>query len=98
MEVRSRSLEDAKEELDALLKTSVREHLVADVPVGIWASGGIDSSTIVHYASEAASRRIKTFSITFSGRSFDESPYIADISKRYGTDHTQFDLNEDVDL
>src|SRR5437868_14159443 len=40
-EVRSRSLEDAKEELDALLRQSVNEHLVADVPVGIWASGGI---------------------------------------------------------
>ena len=97
-EIRPRSLGEAKEELDGLLKESIREHLIADVPVGIWASGGIDSSTIVHYASEAASRRIKTFSITFSGRSFDESHYIADISNRYGTDHTQFDLNEDVDL
>jgi asparagine synthase (glutamine-hydrolysing) len=97
-EIRPRSVDDAKEELDDLLRMSIREHLIADVPVGIWASGGIDSSTIVHYASEATSRRLKTFSITFNGRSFDESQYIADISNRYGTDHTQLDLNEDVDL
>src|SRR5205823_5522823 len=55
-------------------------------------------STIVHYASEASSHRLKTFSITFSGRSFDESQHIASISNRYGTEHTQLDLNEDIDL
>jgi asparagine synthase (glutamine-hydrolysing) len=97
-EIRSCDLEEAKEELDHLLKESISEHLIADVPVGIWASGGIDSSTIVHYASEATSRRLKTFSLTFSGRSFDESQYIGDISSRYGTEHMQLDLNEDVDL
>src|SRR5207247_2462093 len=59
---------------------------------------GIDSSTIVHYASELAPKRLKTFSITFSGRSFDESRYIAEISNHYGTDHAEVDLNEDLDL
>jgi asparagine synthase (glutamine-hydrolysing) len=97
-EIRRRTVEEAKEELDSLLRDSVREHLISDVPVGVWASGGIDSSTILHYASEAASTPLKTFSITFSGRSFDESRYIADVSNRYGTHHTQLDLNEDVDL
>ena len=97
-EIRRRSLQEAKEELDYLLKESVREHLVSDVPIGIWASGGIDSSTILHYASEAASTRLKTFSITFNGRSFDESRYIAEVSNRYDTEHSEFDLNEDVDL
>lgn len=51
----------AKEELDSLLKDSVREHLVSDVPLGIWASGGLDSSTILHYAAQASSQRLKTF-------------------------------------
>jgi asparagine synthase (glutamine-hydrolysing) len=94
---RSWHLEDAKAELHTLLRQSVREHLVADVPVGIWASGGLDSSTIVHYAAELGARP-KTFSITFQGHSFDESRYIREVSQRYGTDHSEFDLNTDVDL
>src|ERR1035438_10447281 len=47
---RRRSLEDAKEELDWLLDDSVREHMVSDVLLGVWASGGLDSSTVLHYA------------------------------------------------
>ncbi len=46
------SLEAAKEELDGLLRDSVREHLVSDVPLGVWASGGLDSSAILHYAAQ----------------------------------------------
>lgn len=92
------SLEDAKENLDSLLRDSVREHMVSDVPLGVWTSGGLDSSTLIHYASELASSRLKTFSITFNGRSFDESRYVAQVNERYDTDHTQFDLNTDVDL
>ena len=91
------TLKDAKQELDSLLRQSVREHLIADVPVGIWASGGLDSSTILHYAAESGAR-LKTFSITFQGRSFDESKYIRDVARKYGTDHSEFDLNTDVDL
>ena len=97
-EIRVRSIEEAKEELDYLLRESLNDHLISDVPLGIWTSGGIDSSTIVHYAAEAASSPLRTFSITFSGRSFDESRYIDQISEQYGTDHTELDLNEDIDL
>src|SRR5262249_46480162 len=81
----SRSLEGAKEELDALLRESVREHLVSDVPLGVWASGGLDSSTVIHYAAEASARQLKTFSVSFNGRSFDETPYFRQIAARYGT-------------
>ena len=56
-----------------LLKLSVKEHLLADVPLGVWLSGGVDSSTLLHYAAEASGSRLKTFSISFHGRSFDES-------------------------
>ncbi|HXW63095.1 MAG TPA: asparagine synthase (glutamine-hydrolyzing) [Candidatus Acidoferrales bacterium] len=93
-----RALGEATEELDQLLRESVREHLLSDVPLGVWLSGGIDSSTILHYAAAASSSRLKTLSISFRGRSFDESPYIERVSARYGTDHEQFDLNPAEDL
>ena len=47
------TLESACEELDGLLQQSVREHLISDVPLSVWLSGGLDSSTILHYASQA---------------------------------------------
>jgi asparagine synthase (glutamine-hydrolysing) len=92
------TLQSAKEELDSLLQKSVAEHMVSDVPLGIWASGGIDSSTILHYATQATSNKLKTFSITFRGRSFDESSYIQEVAKHYDTDHTEFDLSTDIDF
>ncbi len=84
--------------LDALLHHSVREHLLSDVPVGVWLSGGIDSSTILHYASALAARQIKTFSVSFHGRSFDESAFIRQLVQQYGTDHQELDLNPGLDL
>src|SRR5215831_11759929 len=66
------SVSAAKDQLDFLLRESVKEHMVADVPVGLWASGGLDSSTILHYATKVATKKLKTFSITFKGRSFDQ--------------------------
>jgi len=92
------TLEEAKQQLDSLLQRSVKEHLVSDVPLGVWASGGIDSSTILHYAAAASPSRLKTFSITFKGRSFDESRYIREVAHRYGTDHTEFDLSPGAEL
>ncbi len=90
--------EATEAELDRLLRESVREHLMSDVPLGVWLSGGLDSSSIVHYASEALGSRLKTFSITFRGRSFDEARYVREVAKQYGTDHTEFDLNPEEDL
>ena len=87
-----------RHELDRLLQDSVREHLLSDVPLGVWLSGGVDSSTILHYAAKASSSQLKTFSISFLGRSFDETPYIRAAVKQYGTDHDEFDLNPEVDL
>ena len=55
----------AEAELDRLLKLSIKEHLLADVPLGVWLSGGVDSSTLLHYAAEASGSRLKTFSISF---------------------------------
>ncbi|MGH9580364.1 MAG: asparagine synthetase B family protein, partial [Terriglobales bacterium] len=95
---RPRPLAAAQEELDALLRDSVREHMMSDVPLGVWASGGLDSSTILHYARQATSAQLKTFSVSFQGRSFDESRYFRKIAEVYATDHHEFDLNPEVDL
>ena len=95
---RDTSIGAAKEELDSLLRKSVQEHLISDVPLGIWLSGGIDSTTILHYAATECGAKLKTFSISFQGRSFDESPYIRCAVERYGTEHEQLDLNPDMDL
>jgi asparagine synthase (glutamine-hydrolysing) len=87
----------AQEELDGLLKNSVREHLGSDVDLGVWLSGGIDSSAIVHYAAQER-RHLKTFSVSFRGQSFDESGYIRQVAEQYGTDHQELDLNPEEDL
>jgi asparagine synthase (glutamine-hydrolysing) len=92
------SLEDAKSELDSLLRSSVREHLVADVPLGVWSSGGVDSSTVLHYAATESAGPLKTFSVSFRGRSFDESRYFREIAQVYNTEHHEFDLNPEVEL
>ncbi|HEY6270912.1 MAG TPA: asparagine synthase (glutamine-hydrolyzing) [Terriglobales bacterium] len=96
--VREESLDSAKEKLDFLLRESIREHLISDVSLGVWLSGGVDSSAILHYAATESSSRLKTFSISFRGRSFDESAHIRTIVDRYGTDHEQVDLNPDLNL
>jgi asparagine synthase (glutamine-hydrolysing) len=92
------TLPDAEVALDDLLVKSVREHLLSDVPVGIWLSGGIDSSALLHYASQESTQRVKTFSITFQGRTFDETPYIHQLVERYQTEHYELDLNPTLDL
>jgi len=92
------TLDSAKEQLDFLLKDSIREHLISDVPLGIWLSGGIDSSTILHYAAASSQAKLKTFSISFRGRSFDETTYIRRMAAQYGTDHHELDLTPDANL
>ena len=91
-------IHEAAEELDDLLTKSVKEQLVSDVPVGLWLSGGLDSSTILHYASKISPDPVRTFSITFKGRTFDESEPISQIQRHYGSIHEEFNLGEDADL
>jgi asparagine synthase (glutamine-hydrolysing) len=93
-----KSLEGAQEELDSLLRESVRDHLISDVPLGIWLSGGVDSSTILHYTRQLCPSRVKTFSISFAGRSFDETRFIRDIAQRYETEHHELDVSPTLDL
>ncbi len=95
---RKQSLDAAKEQLDLLLRESIREHLISDVPLGVWLSGGVDSSAILHYAATESGSRLKTFSVSFQGRSFDETAYIRRIVEQYETEHEQVDLNPSLNL
>ena len=92
------SQQSAEEALDGLLRVSIRDHLIADVPLGIWLSGGIDSSTMLHYAREATSSKLKTFSIGFEGRSCDESRFARKVAEKYGTEHHEIDLHPGLNL
>ncbi|MDO8565352.1 MAG: asparagine synthase (glutamine-hydrolyzing) [bacterium] len=78
---------EAVNDLGNILEKSVAERLVADVPVGIFLSGGIDSSTIAYYAQRASDRKIKTFSMGFDEESFDESVYAKQVADFLSTDH-----------
>jgi len=85
--VASISFEEALSGFDKLLEKSIGDRLAADVPVGIFLSGGIDSSTIAYYAQKASSQKIKTFSIGFEEESFDESAYAEQVATFLGTAH-----------
>jgi asparagine synthase (glutamine-hydrolysing) len=76
-------------ELEELLLDSVRLRLIADVPVGIMLSGGVDSSLVVAMAARA-SRRVKTFTISFPGHgAFDEAPYAREVARHFDTEHVE---------
>ena len=82
-----RSDESYIEEWRECFRTSVRLHLMADVPLGIFLSGGIDSSAIVATASEIAREPVKTFSVAFAEREANELEYARLVARAYKTDH-----------
>jgi asparagine synthase (glutamine-hydrolysing) len=95
---RDMRLEAATERLDFLLNDAVREQMTADVPLGVWSSGGIDSSTMLHYAAMASARPLKTFSVGFASPSCDESRYFREMAARYGTDHHEIQIQPGDEL
>ncbi len=82
-----RDEDDARQELSALLDRVVRSQLVADVPVGLFLSGGIDSSTVAAYASRGTDRPLKTFSVGFARPDHDESGLARAVARHLGTEH-----------
>ena len=83
-------------ELLERLRDSVRAHLLADVPVGVLLSGGIDSSALTALAAAESSRAVKTFSIGFEERSFNELARARLVADRYDTDHHEMVVRPDV--
>jgi asparagine synthase (glutamine-hydrolysing) len=86
------------EELRARLRDSVRAHLVSDVPVGVLLSGGIDSSALTALAAQESLEPVRTFSIGFEERSFDELGDARLVAERYGTQHRELVLRPDAAL
>src|SRR5262249_59634312 len=82
--------EDAVDALDVLLRQAVTSQLIADVPVGAFLSGGIDSSTIVALMGGKA----RTFTIGFERPDYDEAGHAGAVARHLGTDHTELTLTE----
>jgi asparagine synthase (glutamine-hydrolysing) len=82
-------------ELDALLRETTRERLRADVPLGAFLSGGVDSSVVVSYMAELAGS-VRTFSIDFPHAGFSEAVHARRVAQLYGTEHAELTLTADI--
>jgi len=83
-----------REELEAQLSAAVQMHLVSDVPLGIFLSGGIDSSAIAALAVRAGSARVRTFNIGFEEAVYDESSHARAVARALGTEHHELRLTQ----
>ncbi len=92
----SRSLGDCVAELRERLQEAVRSHLVSDVPLGAFLSGGLDSSTVVALMSLEGVPPVRTFSVGFREARFDELPYARQLAERYGTEHREVVVGPEV--
>jgi asparagine synthase (glutamine-hydrolysing) len=90
-----RNLDEEGEHLRAVLRESVRKELISDVPLGVFLSGGIDSSAVAAMMTELGGE-VKSFSVGFTDRSFDESAYARQVARHLGTEHREITLEPDM--
>lgn len=92
---RTQPVEDAARALESALDDSVRAHLVSDVPVGVFLSGGLDSAAIVAAASRVGGAPLRTFTVTVPGSPIDESAPAARIARAFGAEHAEVTVSPD---
>lgn len=90
------TLDEAARELRCRLEEAVRVRLVADVPLGAFLSGGVDSTAIVALMSRLSDRPVRTFSIGFPDRADSELPYAREVAARFGTEHSEMVVRPDM--
>ena len=95
---RRESAGELSEELRTRMRDSVRAHLVSDVPVGVFLSGGVDSSLLAALAAQESTGRLRTFTIGFEERSFDETAGARKVAERYDTDHHELVLRPEPEF
>jgi asparagine synthase (glutamine-hydrolysing) len=92
----SMSIEENAERVRDLLRDSVRRRLVADVPLGVYLSGGLDSSALVALMAEVSDRPVETYTVTFGDSPLSEAAYARTIAERFGTHHHEIDIEMDA--
>ncbi|MCI7792144.1 MAG: asparagine synthase (glutamine-hydrolyzing) [Lachnospiraceae bacterium] len=89
------SRQEAADELERLLKASIKDQMVADVPVGAFLSAGIDSSTIVALMQAQSNQKVRSFTIGMNDPKYNEATYAKEIAKHLGTEHTELYITEE---
>ncbi|MBQ7944688.1 MAG: asparagine synthase (glutamine-hydrolyzing), partial [Lachnospiraceae bacterium] len=87
--------EEAADELERLLKESIKDQMVADVPVGAFLSAGIDSSTVVALMQAQSTNKVKSFTIGVNDPKYNEAVYAKEIARHLGTEHTELYITEE---
>lgn len=91
-----RSAESYCEELYELLCSTVKQHLISDVPLGVFLSGGVDSSALVALMSKVSSQTIRTFSVGFEEKSYNELDYARIVAREFGTEHHELVVSPNI--